>query len=164
MRAVSASFERTTRRRNAGGSRRTRVELSSSSVIETRCHTCGIEHVRIDQWLHAVRITSTRSQAANACSAGHVKVNGERAKPSTTVKVGDHVEARVGQRQRIVDVVTLISKRVGAPIAVTCFDDHSPPPPEPDPFRPLFAVRDRGTGRPTKRDRRKTDRLRGRDR
>jgi ribosome-associated heat shock protein Hsp15 len=78
--------------------------------------------------------------------------------------VGDHVEARIGQRQRIVDVTTLITKRVGAAIAVGCFDDHSPPPPEQDGFRPLFAVRDRGTGRPTKRDRRQIDRLRGRTR
>jgi ribosome-associated heat shock protein Hsp15 len=80
------------------------------------------------------------------------------------VKVGDHVAARVNQRERIVDVTTVITKRVGAPIAAECYDDHSPPPPERDALLPLFAVTDRGAGRPTKRDRRQTDRLRGRGR
>ena len=78
--------------------------------------------------------------------------------------MGDHVEARVNQRQRIVDVTIVITKRVSAAIAGGCFDDHSPPPPEQDAFRPLFAKRDPGAGRPTKRDRRQTDRLRGRTR
>ncbi len=99
-----------------------------------------------------------------ACRGGHVRINDEIAKPSSPVRVGDHVEARVNQRQRIVDVTRVITKRVGAAIASECFDDHSPPPPEHDAFRPLFAVRDRGSGRPTKRDRRQTDRLRGRTR
>ena len=120
--------------------------------------------MRIDQWLHAVRITKTRSDAAAACRGGHVRINGATAKPSSSVKVGDHVEAHVNQRERIVDVTKVITKRVGAAVATECFDDHSPPPPEPDTFRPLFAVRDRGAGRPTKRDRRQIDRVRGRDR
>jgi len=120
--------------------------------------------VRIDQWLAAVRITKTRSDAAAACRGGHVTINDETAKPSSPLKVGDHVEVRVNQRQRIVDVTKLITKRVSAAIAVDCFDDRSPPPPEHDAFRPLLAVRDRGAGRPTKRDRRQIDRLRGRTR
>jgi ribosome-associated heat shock protein Hsp15 len=91
-----------------------------------------------------------------------VTVNGKSAKPATTVKLGDRVEARVNQRQRVVDVTRLIVKRVGPAVAVECYVDHSPPPPERDDFRPLFAVRDRGAGRPTKRDKRLTDRLRGR--
>lgn len=120
--------------------------------------------MRIDKWLHAVRITKTRSDATAACRGGHVRINGEPAKPSSPVKSGDHVEARVNQRQRIVDVTQVITKRVGAAIAAECFEDHSPPPPERDAFQPLFAVTDRGAGRPTKRDRRQTDRLRGRGR
>jgi ribosome-associated heat shock protein Hsp15 len=120
--------------------------------------------VRIDQWLAAVRITKSRSDAAAACRGGHVRINDEAAKPSSPVKVGDHVEAHVNQRERIVDVTKLITKRVSAAVAVGCFDDRSPPPPEQDAFRPLFAVRDRGAGRPTKRDRRQIDRLRGRAR
>jgi ribosome-associated heat shock protein Hsp15 len=117
--------------------------------------------VRIDQWLHAVRLTKTRSDAATACKGGHVKINGKDAKPATTIQVGDRIEARLGRRDRIVEVSRLISKRVGPQPAAECFVDHSPPPPERDPA-PLFAVRDRGAGRPTKRDRRKIDRLRGR--
>lgn len=126
------------------------------------CETGPIETVRIDQWLHAVRISKTRSDAAAQCRAGHVRVNGKAAKPSSPVKVGDHVEALVNQRQRVADVTRVITKRVGAAVAAECFVDHSPPPPERDDVRPLFGVRDRGTGRPTKRDRRKIDRLRGR--
>jgi ribosome-associated heat shock protein Hsp15 len=120
--------------------------------------------VRIDQWLHAVRLTKTRSDAASACRGGHVKVNGKPAKPATAIKLGDHVEAFVGRRQRIVDVRRLISKRVGAATAIECFDDHSPAAPEYDGAQPLFGVRDRGTGRPTKRDRRQIDKLRARPR
>jgi ribosome-associated heat shock protein Hsp15 len=118
--------------------------------------------VRIDQWLHAVRLTKTRSDAAAACRSGHVRINGAAAKPSSPVRAGDVVEARLNQRERVVDVTRVITKRVGAAIAVDCFVDRSPPPPERDTFRPLFAVRERGAGRPTKRDRRQIDRLRGR--
>lgn len=117
---------------------------------------------RVDQWLWSVRLTKTRSVAAEACRAGHVKVNGRTAKPSSPVKAGDRVEARLHQRERIVVVRTPITKRVGAAPASECFDDHSPPPPEREVAVPVFE-RDRGAGRPTKRDRRQLDRLRGRD-
>ena len=128
-----------------------------------RCQTACIDSVRIDQWLQAVRTTKTRSGAAAACRGGHVRIDGAAARPSSPVRVGDHVEARVNQRERIVDVTKLITKRVDAATAVECFDDRSPPPPErDDTFQPPFAVRDRGAGRPTKRDRRKIDRVRGR--
>jgi ribosome-associated heat shock protein Hsp15 len=132
-------------------------------MSEHRLPTGGIDSVRIDQWLQAVRITKTRSGAAAACRGGHVRINGTAARPSSPVRVGDHVEARVNQRERIVDVTRLITKRVGGTIAAECFHDLSPPPPErEDAFQPPFAVRDRGAGRPTKRDRRKIDRVRGR--
>jgi ribosome-associated heat shock protein Hsp15 len=120
------------------------------------------DSVRIDQWLFAVRLTKTRADAAAACRGGHVKVGSKSAKPATTVAVGDRVEAFVAGRRRIVVVADLITKRVGAALAVECYDDHSPPPPERAPAAAPFAVRDRGAGRPTKRDRRETDRLRGR--
>jgi len=90
-----------------------------------------------------------------------VKVNGRTAKPASPVKVGDRVDAFVNRRQRVLDVKELRAKRVGAAIAVECYDDHSEPPPEREP-QPLFGVRDQGAGRPTKRDRRQIDRLRGR--
>ncbi len=117
--------------------------------------------VRIDRWLHAVRLTKTRSDATAACRGGHVEINGESAKPASPVAVGDRVEAFVGGRRRIVEVERLIVKRVGAAIAADCFADHSPPPPKREQVAE-FAVRDPGSGRPTKRDRRQLDRLRGR--
>lgn len=134
------------------------------STRHETCQTALIDTVRIDQWLHAVRLTKTRADAAAACRGSHVEINSKQAKPASVVKVGDRVEVLVNQRQRIVDVTRLITKRVGAAIALECFEDHSPPPPERDSFRPLFAERDRGAGRPTKRDRRKIDQLRGRRR
>ena len=108
-------------------------------------------------------MTKTRSDAATACRGGHVKVNGKTAKPATPVKVGDRIEAHLRDRERILEVTALIVKRVGAAVAVDCFVDHSPPPPEREIDVPVFQ-RDRGAGRPTKRDRRELDRLRGRRR
>ena len=117
---------------------------------------------RIDQWLWSVRLTKTRADAAAACRGGRVEVNGKAAKPATKVLVGDRVEAQLAGRERIVIIARVIIKRVGAAIAVDCFEDHSPPPPERLPEVAVFAARDRGAGRPTKRDRRKIDELRGR--
>lgn len=91
-----------------------------------------------------------------------MSVNGVAAKAATRVRVGDRVEARVAGRLRIVEVTRLVDKRVGAAVAADCYIDHSPPPPERGP-EPIFA-RERGSGRPTKRDRRALDRLRGRPR
>ena len=108
-------------------------------------------------------MTKTRSDAAEACRGGHVKVNAKTAKPATPVKVGDRVEAYLHDRVRVLEVTRIIVKRVGAAVAVECFVDHSPPPPEREIDVPVFR-RDRGAGRPTKRDRRELDRLRGRRR
>ena len=119
-----------------------------------------MESSRVDRWLWAIRLFPTRSAAAAACTGGHVRVGGKRAKPASSVKVGDTVHARVGDRQRVIEVVRLLETRVGAPIAVECYVDHSPPP-EPDEFG-LVAPRDRGAGRPSKRDRRDLERARGR--
>jgi ribosome-associated heat shock protein Hsp15 len=114
----------------------------------------------VDRWLWAVRLTKTRSDAASACRGGHVRVNDRPAKPATTITAGDEVRARVGDRTRIVEVVRVIEKRVGAPDAATCFIDRTPAPP-PVPVAQV-AQRERGAGRPTKRERRVIDRLRGR--
>jgi ribosome-associated heat shock protein Hsp15 len=76
------------------------------------------------------------------------------------VLVGDRVQATIRGDLRDVEVVQLIAKRVGAPVAIQCYTDHSPPPTAERPLRRLFP-RDPGAGRPTKRDRRLTDRLRG---
>ncbi len=115
--------------------------------------------VRVDVWLWAVRLYKSRSQSTVAVRAGHVRVNGERAKPATPVRIGDRVVVRGGLGERVLVVATLLSKRVSAPLAATAVIDHSPPPP---PRELAVARRDRGAGRPTKRDRRELERLRGR--
>ena len=119
--------------------------------------------VRLDRWLWSVRLTKTRTDATDACRAGHVRVNGRPAKPAHTVAEGDRVEARLHGRDRIVEVVRPIENRVGAPIAVECFVDHSPPPVRTDEVAAL-GHRERGAGRPTKRDRRQVDKWRDRNR
>jgi ribosome-associated heat shock protein Hsp15 len=118
-----------------------------------------VEATRLDRWLWAVRLYKTRSDATAACRAGHVEVNGRPAKPATTVAVGDRVEARVHGRERVLEVARVIDKRVGAAIAAECLRDHSPPVPERD-RAPMVAARERGAGRPTKRERRQLDRWR----
>ena len=120
-----------------------------------------MDETRVDRWVWAVRVFKTRSIATTACRGGHVRVNGRSAKPAPTVKVGDRVEATVGQRRRILEVVRVIDNRVGAPIAAECFVDHSPPADRPSTAPPV-AMRDPGAGRPTKKDRRRLDQHRGR--
>ncbi len=105
-----------------------------------------------------MRLTPTRSAATELCRAGRVTLNGSAGKAASPVKVGDRIEARIADRQRVIEVARVINKRVGAPVAAECLIDHSPPPPPTDDL-PVFR-RDRGTGRPTKRDRRQLDRLR----
>ncbi len=116
---------------------------------------------RVDVWVWAVRLYATRTLAADACRAGHVKINDVRVKPSHTVKIGDVVRAYTSGGERIVVVTGLLSKRVGAAIAVQHYEDRTPPKP-PKEERDVFAVRERGAGRPTKRERRLTEKLRGR--
>ena len=116
---------------------------------------------RVDRWLWSVRLYPTRNAATGAVKGGHVRVNGAPAKPATSVKVGDRVDARVHDWSRSLEVARVIEKRVGAAIAAECFVDHSPPRPRREDEPPVFE-RDRGAGRPTKRDRRALDRFRGR--
>ncbi|GLY33217.1 RNA-binding S4 domain-containing protein [Kineosporia sp. NBRC 101731] len=115
--------------------------------------------VRLDVWVSSVRLFKTRSAASTACRGGHVSVNGHKAKPSTVVRVGDKVEAVTPGGERIAIVRKLIQKRVGAAVAVTCFEDLTPAPPPKEEIVHV-AVRDRGAGRPTKRERRQLDAFR----
>lgn len=116
--------------------------------------------MRIDKWLWAARAFKTRSIAAQACDGGKVDVNGEAAKPAKQVRPGDHIEITVVGGKRILKVVALSERRGPAPEARLLYDDLTPPAlpkirqPKP-PYRPP------GAGRPTKRERRETDRLRG---
>ncbi|GAA1523240.1 ribosome-associated heat shock protein Hsp15 [Microbacterium ginsengiterrae] len=115
--------------------------------------------VRVDSWLWAIRVYKTRSAATTACRAGHVRVNGDKAKAAQTVRPEDEVRVRISGFDRILVVRQTLTKRVGAPIAATAYEERTPPR---EPMAAL-AVRDRGAGRPTKRERRDIDRLRGRD-
>src|SRR5438270_12577031 len=115
---------------------------------------------RVDQWLWAIRLYKTRSAANDACRGGHVKINGSTVKPAATINVGDRVTTVLHGDQRDVEVVELITKRVGATLAAQCYVDHSPPPAEREPYLRRLFPRDAGSGRPTKRDRRATERLR----
>lgn len=116
--------------------------------------------VRVDVWLWSVRQCKTRSLATAECKAGHVRVNGEPVKPSTTVKVGDEVRYRVQGFDRILRVTALISKRTSAPLAQACYDDLTPE--RVHVYVPVMR-REKGSGRPTKKERREIDRFLGRN-
>lgn len=115
---------------------------------------------RVDVWIWATRFLKTRSLATAACRAGHVRVNGDRAKAAQPVRIGDEVRVLTDREHTIV-VRRILLKRVGAVIAAEAYTDLTPPEP-PRVEVPTVVHRDRGAGRPTKRERRDIDRLRGR--
>lgn len=118
---------------------------------------------RVDAWIWAVRVYKSRTQATAACRAGHVRVNGESAKPATPVHIGDTVTVRKEGLDRRLEVTRILSKRVGADVAAGAYIDHAPPPEVRAAAAPPVAQRERGAGRPTKRERRQLNRLRGRN-
>jgi ribosome-associated heat shock protein Hsp15 len=119
-----------------------------------------LANVRVDKWLWAARMFKTRSAASTACTAGHVKIAGESVKSSKTVKPGDHIDVLTPGGLRQLEVVALGDRRGPASLAQTLYIDHTPPPP---PKEEMFidAQRERGAGRPTKKDLRELRRLRG---
>ena len=121
----------------------------------------GDQTGRVDSWIWSVRLLKTRSLASSACRAGHVRVNGIRVKPAHAVRAGDEIRLRQEGRERVVVVTRIVTKRVAAAVAAACYIDNSPPPPPREETVPV-AVRDRGAGRPTKRDRRSIEKLFGR--
>jgi ribosome-associated heat shock protein Hsp15 len=116
--------------------------------------------VRIDSWLWAVRVYKTRSAATTACRAGHVRLAAERAKAAQPVRIGDEVRVRIAGFDRILVVRQLLVKRVGPTVAAEAYVETTPPRTD---APPTIATRDRGAGRPTKRERRELERLRGRE-
>lgn len=118
-----------------------------------------MDAARVDSWLWAIRVYKTRSAATTACRAGHVRVNGDKVKAAQQVRVGDELRIRIAGFDRILIVRQLLVKRVGAPVAALAYDDRTP---EREPQAAL-GLRDRGAGRPTKRERRDIDKLRGRN-
>ncbi|MEZ4452832.1 MAG: RNA-binding S4 domain-containing protein [Nannocystaceae bacterium] len=117
--------------------------------------------VRLDKWLWAARAFKTRGLATEACTAGHVKVNGDAVKPAKPVRPGDEVVIKVAGHTRIWVVLGLSERRGPASAARELYEDRSPPPPPREEGGPLLPVRERGAGRPSKRERRKIDGLRG---
>jgi ribosome-associated heat shock protein Hsp15 len=119
---------------------------------------------RLDKWLWAVRIFSTRALATDACRAGSVTVSGLPAKPARGVRIGERIVVRQGLLTRTFDVVGLPRSRVGAK-AVPQFCADLTPPAEYEKLRERrvqhVLAREKGSGRPTKRDRRAIDRLLG---
>ena len=118
------------------------------------------EEVRIDKWLWAVRLYKTRSQAAEACRAGKVKLGGVPVKSSHGVKVGEVYEITIEQLHKVVEVKALLGNRVGAKLVPDFMNDLTPAE-EYERIQMIrqynFERRDRGTGRPTKRERRDLD-------
>jgi ribosome-associated heat shock protein Hsp15 len=116
-----------------------------------------MDSVRIDRWLTATRLYKTRSLSQQACTGGHVKLNGENARPSQHVRAGDEIRADSPRGPVVWQVVGLAEKRLSAALAAALYIDHTPPPP---PREEAVAPRLRGAGRPTKADRRALDRFR----
>lgn len=119
---------------------------------------------RIDRWLWAVRLFKTRSLATEACRGGKIRVREEKVKPSYSVKAGETVTIQLGPITKTIRVLGVIEKRVGAKLVVDYVEDLTPPE-EYELLRMTAAQkvlrRDRGMGRPTKRDRREIERLFG---
>ena len=120
------------------------------------------EKLRIDKYLWAIRAFKTRSIATEACKAGRVKLAGNTIKPAYVVKVGEIYSVQKGPERKVIQVVDLLERRVDAKTAVQFYEDLTPPE-ETQAFKSAFMApvlkRDRGTGRPTKKDRREIDDL-----
>lgn len=112
---------------------------------------------RLDKFLWAIRVYKTRSEATEACKSGKVQVNGTEAKPSKDIKESDIITVRKGSVHYQYRVIIPIGNRQGAK-AVSQFVEDITPQEELDklnaPFETIFVKRDRGTGRPTKKERR----------
>jgi len=121
-----------------------------------------MESVRLDKYLWAIRIYKTRTDATDACKGGKVRLNGYDVKPSKEVKRGDVIVARKGAVSYTYRVLELVDKRQGAKL-VPNYAENQTPQEELDklraPVETFFLKRDRGAGRPTKKDRRQMESL-----
>lgn len=120
------------------------------------------EKVRIDKWLWSVRIFKSRTIATDACKKGHVTVDETNVKPSFLVEKGAMVGVRKEGYNLTFKVIDLISKRVSAPLAQACYENLTPED-ELHKYDDWYVgkgrpeIRQRGAGRPTKRERRDLD-------
>ncbi len=118
--------------------------------------------VRIDKWLWAVRLFKTRSQASEACKSGKIIMNNSHVKASREVKAGDIIEVHKNGITKKVGVIKPVKNRVNAKMVTELMDDLTPPEEmeRAEMMRKVnYERRDRGTGRPTKKDRRSIERL-----
>ena len=123
----------------------------------------GAVEVRLDKWLQIARIFKTRTQATDACTAGRVSINGAPAKPHRNPKIGDRIEIERDGWTRVLVVKQLRDRPGPKAQAAELYEDQSPPRPPLDPLDRLLrrppVLRPRGSGRPTKRERRQIGRL-----
>mgnify|MGYP003306965609 CR=1 FL=1 len=121
-----------------------------------------MDSVRLDKYLWAIRVYKTRTDATDACKGGKVRLNGLDVKPSKEVKIGDVLTIRKGVATYTYKVLELVEKRQGAKL-VSEFAENQTPQEELDklraPVETFFLKRDRGAGRPTKKERRQMDAL-----
>ena len=121
----------------------------------------SLDSIRVDKWLWAARVFKTRSQASVACDGGKVDVNDEAAKPARRVRAGDLITVSLPRgRRRVLKIAGLGERRGSAEAARVLFEDLTPPEP-PRRRQALPPRREPGSGRPTKRERRDIERLRG---
>src|SRR6201995_4536187 len=120
------------------------------------------EKLRIDKYLWAIRIFKTRTLATEACKAGRIKLEGQNIKPSHEVKIGEVYQVSKGAERRVIKVSGLLENRMDAKTAAGFYIDETPVE-QTHAFKSMFQApilkRDRGTGRPTKKDRRDIDDL-----
>ena len=124
-----------------------------------------LQKIRIDKWLWAVRMYKTRTLATEACAAGKIKIDGEAVKASYLLKIGQLINMKRQGEKWTLKSVKLIEKRVSAPLAAVCYEDLTPPEEKNKLQFPatFYEVRDRGIGRPTKKDRREIDKFKDTD-
>jgi len=119
--------------------------------------------VRADTYLWAIRMYKSRSLASEAIKNGKVKLNSDNFKPSHIVKLGETYTMNISHTKKIVEVTALLQKRVSFDLAQKHYIDHSPPPEkneyQPSAFFKVNIKRDKGSGRPTKKDRRDIEEL-----
>lgn len=115
--------------------------------------------LRVDKWLWSVRIFKTRTLASNNCKKGNIRINNEKAKASSKVAVNDVVQVHKGGFNLLFKVIKLIEKRVGAPLAILCYENLTSEE-ELNKFNDWYIgkgkpeIREKGAGRPTKKERR----------
>lgn len=120
------------------------------------------EKLRIDKYLWAIRIFKTRSLATEACKSGRIKLEGQNIKPSHEIKIGEVYQISKGPERKTIKVTGLLENRMDAKSVAAFYADETPVE-QTHAFKSMFLApvlkRDRGTGRPTKRDRREIDDL-----